>query len=197
MKLWYSAFRQKFPKLLPSAAHSFLQQIAQNKNWANPKDTTLARIYSGISFFCSKLCLKKSPLLLVRSTSNFTWSLSRRTFSSWVIYFANFFFVSKIFVKLLFIWVGLEVFPVKLLGKEACHRVQHVKISRNWSLSFIGRLCACLKNQTLRGWEMENCKRWSCTWRREACEARAFISDRHLATETATGEMIFPDPRFP
>ena len=28
----YSAFRQKFPKLWTSAAHSFLEQIAQNKN---------------------------------------------------------------------------------------------------------------------------------------------------------------------
>ena len=30
--LAYSAFRQKFPKLWTSVAHSFLQQIAQNKN---------------------------------------------------------------------------------------------------------------------------------------------------------------------
>ena len=41
---WYSAFRQKFPKLWTSVAHSFLQQIAQNKNWAHPKATTLPRI---------------------------------------------------------------------------------------------------------------------------------------------------------
>ena len=41
----YSAFRQKFPKLWTSAAHSFLEQIAQNKNWAHPKVTTLAPIY--------------------------------------------------------------------------------------------------------------------------------------------------------
>ena len=40
----YSAFRQKFPKLWTSVAHSFLQQIAQNKNWAHPKATTLPRI---------------------------------------------------------------------------------------------------------------------------------------------------------
>ena len=40
----YSAFRQKFPKLWTSVAHSFLQQIAQNKNWALPKATTLPRI---------------------------------------------------------------------------------------------------------------------------------------------------------
>ena len=39
-----SAFRQKFPKLWTSVAHSFLQQIAQNKNWAHPKATTLPRI---------------------------------------------------------------------------------------------------------------------------------------------------------
>ena len=41
---YYSAFRQKFPKLWTSVAHSFLQQIAQNKNWAHPKATTLPRI---------------------------------------------------------------------------------------------------------------------------------------------------------
>ena len=40
----YSAFRQKFPKLWTSVAHSFLQQIAQNKNWAHLKATTLPRI---------------------------------------------------------------------------------------------------------------------------------------------------------
>ena len=40
----YSAFRQKFPKLWTSVAHSFLQQIAQNKNWAHPKANTLPRI---------------------------------------------------------------------------------------------------------------------------------------------------------
>ena len=41
----YSAFRQKFPKLWTSVAHSFLQQIAGNKSWAHPKATTLPRIY--------------------------------------------------------------------------------------------------------------------------------------------------------
>ena len=40
----YSAFRQTFPKLWTSVAHSFLQQIAQNKNWAHPKATTSPRI---------------------------------------------------------------------------------------------------------------------------------------------------------
>ena len=41
----YSAFRQKFPKLWTSVAHSFLQQVAPNKSWAHPKATTLPRIY--------------------------------------------------------------------------------------------------------------------------------------------------------
>ena len=40
---------------------------------------------SGISFFCSKLCLKKYRLLLVELTSNFAWSLFRRKFTSLVI----------------------------------------------------------------------------------------------------------------
>ena len=44
LKIPYSAFRQKFPKLWTSEAHSFLQQIIQNKNWAHPKATTLPRI---------------------------------------------------------------------------------------------------------------------------------------------------------
>ena len=35
------------------------------------RDSQLCKEYSGISFFCSKLCLKKYPLLLVESTSNF------------------------------------------------------------------------------------------------------------------------------
>ena len=43
-RIEYSAFRQKFPKLWTSVAHSFLEQIAQNKNWAYPKATTLPRI---------------------------------------------------------------------------------------------------------------------------------------------------------
>ena len=45
--IWYvyTAFRQTFPKLWTSVAHSFLQQIAQNKNWAHPNDTTLPQIY--------------------------------------------------------------------------------------------------------------------------------------------------------
>ena len=36
---------KKFPKLWTNVAHSFLQQIAQNKNWAHPKANTLPRIY--------------------------------------------------------------------------------------------------------------------------------------------------------
>ena len=53
--LVYSAFRQKFPKLWTSVAHSFLQQIAQNKNWAHPNATTLPRI--------CKVEMQQAPLL--------------------------------------------------------------------------------------------------------------------------------------
>ena len=92
---------------------------------------------------------------MVESTSNFAWSLFWRKFTSRVMYFCQIFSASKIFVKLLFIWAGLDVFPFKMMKKEACHRVQRVKISRNWSSSFVGRLCACLKNQTFeRQWKM-------------------------------------------
>ena len=42
---YYSAFRQKFPKLWTSVVRSFLQQIVQNKSWAHPKSATLPRIY--------------------------------------------------------------------------------------------------------------------------------------------------------
>ena len=42
--MFYSAIRQKFSKLWTSVAHSFLQQIAQNKNRAHPKANTLPRI---------------------------------------------------------------------------------------------------------------------------------------------------------
>ena len=41
------------------------------------------------------------------------------------------FSASKIFVKLLFIWAGLDVFPFKMMKKEACRRAQHGEISRN------------------------------------------------------------------
>ena len=111
----------------------------------------LASLYSGISFFVQNFVWKNYRLLLVESTSNFAWSLFWRTFTSRVIYFCQIFSGSKIFVKLLFIWAGLDVFPFKMMKKEACHRVQHVKISRNWSSSFVGRSCACLKNQTFEG----------------------------------------------
>ena len=50
----YSAFRQKFPKLWTSVAHSFLHQIAQNKSWAHPKATTLPRIYK-VEMECASL----------------------------------------------------------------------------------------------------------------------------------------------
>ena len=106
-------------------------------------------------FFVQNFVWKNYPLLLVESTSNFVWSLFWRNFTSRVIYFCQNFSASKIFIKLLLIWPGLDVFPFKMMKKEACHRVQHVKISRNWSSRFVGRLCACLKNQTFeRQWKM-------------------------------------------
>ena len=106
-------------------------------------------------FFVQNFVWKNYPLLLVESTSNFAWSLFWRNFSSRVIYFCQIFSASKIFLKLLLIWPGLDVFPFKMMKKEACHCVQHVKISRNWSSRFVGRLCACLKKQTFeRQWKM-------------------------------------------
>ena len=82
-----------------------------------------------------------------------------------MIYFCQFFSSSKIFVKLLFIWAGLDVFPFKMMKKEACHRVQHVKISRNWLSSFVWRLCACLKNQTFgRQWKCAQPALMLVTW---------------------------------
>ena len=106
-------------------------------------------------FFVQNFVWKNYRLLVVESTSNFAWSLFWRKFTSRVIYFCQIFSASKIFVKLLFIWAGLDVFPFKMMKREACHRVQRVKISRNWSSSFVGRLCACLKNQTFeRQWKM-------------------------------------------
>ena len=108
-----------------------------------------------VFFFVQNFVWKNYPLLLVESTSNFAWSLFWRNFSSRVIYFCQIFSASKIFLKLLLIWLGLDVFPFKMWKKETCHRVQHVKISRNWSSRFVGRLCACLKNQTFeRQWKM-------------------------------------------
>ena len=57
----YSAFRQKFPILWTSVAHSFLQQIAQNKNWAHPKATTLPRICKVEMQQASLLCYSAKP----------------------------------------------------------------------------------------------------------------------------------------
>ena len=106
-------------------------------------------------FFVQNFVWKNYPLLLVESTSNFAWSLFWRNFTSRVIYFCQIFSASKIFLKLLLIWPGLDVFPFKMMKKEACHRVQQVKITRNWSSRFVGRACACLKNQTFeRQWKM-------------------------------------------
>ena len=106
-------------------------------------------------FLVQNFVWKNYPPLIVESTSNFAWSLFWPNFSSRVIYFCQIFSASKIFLKLLLIWPGLDVFPFKMMKKEACHRVQHVKISRNWSSRFVGRLCACLKNQTFeRQWKM-------------------------------------------
>ena len=75
---------------------------------------------SGISFFffVQNFVWKNYPLFLVKSTSNFAWSLFWRKFSSRVIYFCQFFSASKIFVKLLFVWVGLDVFPFKMMKKK-------------------------------------------------------------------------------
>ena len=43
-ELTVQCIQAKFPKPWTSLAHSFLQQIAQNKNWAHRKATTLPRI---------------------------------------------------------------------------------------------------------------------------------------------------------
>ena len=116
-------------------------------------------------FFVQNFVWKNYPLLLVESTSNFAWSLFWRNFSSRVIYFCQFFSASKIFLKLLLIWPGLDVFPFKMMKKEACHRVQHVKISWNWSSRFVGRVCACLKNQTFeRIWKCAQPALMLVTW---------------------------------
>ena len=116
-------------------------------------------------FFVQKFVWKNYWLLLIESTSNFAWSLFWGKFTSRVIYFCQFFSASKIFVKLLFIWAGLDVFPFKMMKKEACRHVQHVKISRNWSSSFVWRLCACLKNQTFgRQWKCAQPTLMRVTW---------------------------------
>ena len=103
--------------------------------------------------FVQNFVWKNYPLLLVESTSNFAWSLFWLFFPTDL--FLPIFSASKIFLKLLLIWPGLDVFPFKRMKKEDCHRVQHVKICRNWSSRFVGRLCVCLKNQTFeRQWKM-------------------------------------------
>ena len=95
-----------------------------------------------------------------------------------MIYFCQIFSASKIFLKLLFIWPGLDVFPFKMMKKEACHRVQHVKISRNWSSRFVGRLCACLKNQTFeRQWKM-------CSMGLNACNLGYGVNRPSLSWQT-------------
>ena len=151
---WATVFSRLAPLLNNSSRHQHRKKSDSLPQLTLAQVIACSTVESGF-FFCSKLCLKNYPLLLVESTSNFAWSLFWRKFSSRVIYFCQFFSASKIFVKLLFIWAGLDVFPFKMMKKEACHRVQHVKISRNWSSSFVGRFCACLKNQTFeRQWKM-------------------------------------------
>ena len=172
-------------------------------------------------FFVQNFVWKNYRLLLVESTSNFAWSLFWRKFTSRVIYFCQIFSASKIFIKLLFIWAGLDVVPFKMMKKEACHRVQHVKISRNWSSSFVGRTCACLKNQTFEG--NEKCAQPTLmlvTWDTGVSVHESTIvvmanmantgktlqvvrwSSRkrrvvQAPAEPATREMIFPGPSFP
>ena len=187
----------------------------------SPYPLTESRIFSrplqwNQFFFVQNFVWKTYPLLLVESTSNFAWSLFWRNFSSWVIYFCQIFSASKIFLKLLFIWPGLDVFPFKMMKKEACHRIQHVKISRNWSSRFVGRLCACLKNQTFE--RQGKCAPWALmlvTWDTGSIDHRChgkhgehqkklykWYGDRvergesRKPTEPATGEMIFPGPLF-
>ena len=172
-------------------------------------------------FYVQNFVWKNYPLLLVESTSNFTWTFFWRNFSSQVIYFCQFFFASMIFVKLLFISAGLDVFPSNLMKKEACDRVRHVKISRNWSLGFVWCLCACLKNRTIgRQWKMCSTGLNACnlgyrgqhhrmshrchgkhgehrkklyTWHEHQVER----GESCKPTEPASGEMIFPGPPFP
>ena len=172
-------------------------------------------------FFVQNFVWKNYPLLLVGSTSNFAWSLFCRNFTSRVIYFCQIFSASKIFLTLLLIWPGLDVFPFKMMKKEACHRVQHVKISRNWSSRFVERLCACLKNQTFeRQWKM-------CSTGLNACNLgygvsvheSAIVVMANMANTRKTVQVVrwsskkrascasllnprpekwfFPDPRFP
>ena len=72
-------FRKKNPMVIrkiqePSERERFLQEEATGELEKVAKDeraSLFSTLYSGISFFCSKLCLKKYPLLQVESTSNF------------------------------------------------------------------------------------------------------------------------------
>ena len=134
-----------------------MDHLLSSSGWKSRDQTPagLKRLQWNQFFFVQNFVWKNYPLLLVESTSNFAWLLFWRKFSSRVLYFCQILSASKIFVKLLFIWAGLDVFPFKMMKKEACHRVQHDKISSSWSSSFVGRLCACLKNQTFeRQWKM-------------------------------------------
>ena len=168
--LWAFFFCAKKWRLLAEVSRTSCHDMAARSaaQTASPPKTSRANVdvvFSGLPyklhrtvesvFFVQNFVWKNYRLLLVESTSNFAWALFWRKFTFRVIYFCQIFSASKIFVKLLFIWAGLDVFPFKMLKKEACHRVQHVKISRNWSSSYVGRLCACLKNQTFeRQWKM-------------------------------------------
>ena len=143
-------------KILKQKKHMHRKRLHDEKENHNYYTRWQYKLYTVESvFFVQNFVWKNYQLLLVESTSNFAWSLFWRKFTSRVIYFCQIFSASKIFVKLLFIGAGLDVFPFKMMKKEPCHRVQHVKISRNWSSSFVGRLCACLKNQMFeRQWKM-------------------------------------------
>ena len=107
------------------------------------------------------------------------------------------------------------------MKKEACHRVQHVKIFRNWSLRFVGWVRASLKNQTIgRQWKMcstglnarnlgyrgqrhrmsHRChgkhgehRKKLYTWHGDRVER----GESCKPTEPVSGEMIFPGPPFP
>ena len=114
--------------------------------------------YSGISFFCSKLRLKK----LSTSAGRIDFKLCMVTLQAYI------FFPSDLFLPIFFRFIDFRKTAVHLCGfrrlsfqddeKEACHRVQHAKISRNWSSSSVGRVCACLKNQTFE-------RQWKCAHR--------------------------------
>ena len=129
----------------------------------------------------------------------------------------------KIYLKLLLIWPGLEVFPFKMMKKEACRRFQHVNISRNRPSRFVGRLWACLKNQTFeRQWKMCSTGLNACNLgyggsvhvhesaivvmanmanTRKTVQVVRWSSRKRRVAQAywtrATGEMIFPGPRFP